>query len=203
MVLMKKYYKSKDDDYENMSKIPGSMRLVLKALANGLIPHSQYTEEQLIAFCKSLISKQEIDGSWKVFKDDFTVSEEDLIDFVYFPTQIACSILSHTKQKHSTADLSGIDEALSRGLKSCMTNNLEGFGYNKIFQKLETIIIFIEGSVVDLLNQDPRICPSCYHRLLEMKEEIQNILDTGETMMEYGGDYREQYEFVLQGLGGI
>ncbi len=203
MVLMKKYFKSKDDDYENMSKIPGSMRLVLKALANDLIPHEQYTEQQLITFCKSLISNQEIDGSWKVFKEAYTISEEDIIDFVYFPTQIACSILSHTRQKHSTSELSGIDEAISRGLKFCMSNNLEGYGYNKIFQKLETIIIFIEGSVIDLLNQDPRICPSCYHRLIELKEELQNILDSGDTKMEYGGDYREQYEFVLQGLSGI
>lgn len=203
MVLIKKYYKSKDDDYENMSKIPGAMRLVLKALANDLIPHEQYTEQQLVDFCKSLISKQEIDGSWKVFKEDVSVSEEDAIDFVFFPTQIACSILSHTKQKHSTENLSGIEEAISRGLKFCMTNNLEGFGFNKIFQKLETLIIFIEGSVIDLLNKDSSLCPSCYHRLIELKTEIQNILDSGDTKMEYGGDYREQYEFVLQGLAGI
>lgn len=203
MVLMKKYYKSKDDDYENMSKIPGSMRLVLKALAKGLIPHEQYTQQQLIAFSKSLISNQEANGSWKVYKEEYNVSEEDAIDFVFFPTQIACSILSHMKQKNSIAELDGIDNALARGLKFCMSNNLEGYGFNTVFQQLESIIIFIEGSVIDLLNKDPRICPSCYDRLIELKEEIQNTLDSGDTKMEYGGDYREQYEFVLQGLAGI
>lgn len=203
MVLMKEFRKSKDDDYENMSVITGSMRLVLKALQKNLIPHEQYTEKELVSFCKSLISRQEIDGSWRVYKDDVQILEEDMVDFVFFPTQIACSILSHVMQKMSTTELSGIEEALSRGLKFAVSQNLEGYGFNMLFQKLESIIIFIEGSVVELLNQDPRICPTCYNKLIEFKEEIQTLLNSGNTKMEYGGDYREQYEFVLKGLDGI
>lgn len=203
MVLMKKFYKSKDDDYENMSKITGSMRLVLKALDKGLIPHAQYTEEQLIAFSKSLISQQEDDGSWRVNKTDVIISEEDEMDFVFFPSQIAASILSFVKQNHSISELSGIEEAISRGLKFAVSRKLEGYGYNNPFQTLESIIIFIEGSVIELLNQDPRICPSCYNRLIELKEEIQDLVDKGDTKMEYGGDYKEQYESVLKGLNGI
>jgi hypothetical protein len=203
MVLMKEYKKSKDDDYENMSVVTGSMRLVLKALKNGLIPHEQYTEQELISFSKSLINCQESNGSWQVYKPEFSISEEDMVDFVFFPTQIACSILSHVKQNHSVSELTGIDEAVSRGLKFSVSNKLEGFGYNMQFQKLESLIIFTEGSVIELLNQDPRICPSCYDRLIELKEEIQNLVEKGDTTMEYGGDYREQYEFVLKGLEGI
>jgi len=203
MVLMKEFKKSKDDDYENMSVVTGSMRLVLKALKNGLIPHKQYTEEELILFSKSLIKNQETDGSWRAHKPEVTVAEEDIVDFVYFPTQIACSILSHVKQNHNVSDMGDINEAISKGLKFAVSNNLEGYGFNKQFQKLESLIIFIEGSVIELLNQDPRICSTCYHRVIELKEEIQNLVDSGDTGMEYGGDYKEQYEFVLSGLGAI
>lgn len=203
MVLLKEFKKSVDDDYEHMSAVTGSLRLVLKALKNGLIPHKSYTEKDLIAMSRSLISNQEADGRWSVHRPEDTVSEEDAVDFIFFPTQIACSILSHVKLNFKDLKLSGIDEALSRGLKFSVSNKLNGFGFNSHFQKLESLIIFIEGSVAELLNSDPRICPSLYDRMIELREEIQGMVDSGNTEMEYGGDYREQYEFILKGLDGI
>ncbi|MBN2657009.1 MAG: hypothetical protein JXR86_08105 [Spirochaetales bacterium] len=206
MVLMKKFFKSKDDDYENMSVITGSMRLVLKGLHKGMIPHDNYTEEQIIDFCRSLIENQAPDGSWPVYKDEYagSISEEDKIDFLYFPTQIACAVLASVKQKFPSASkLGNLDEALVAGLKFSVSRNLEGFGFNSPFQKLESLHIFIEGSVVELLNSDPRICPPCYNRLIEIKEELLETIKKGETVMEYGGDYREQYEQVLKGLENI
>lgn len=203
MVLLKEFDKSKVDDYEEMSVITGSIRLILKALKGGLIPHKDYTEEQLIAFCKSLINKQDAEGSWSVHLPEHVIAEEDIVDFEFFPTQIASSILSHVKQNFSIMDLPGINDAISRGLKFSVSGNLEGFGYNSMFQKLESLIIFIEGSVIELLNQDPRICPDLYNRIIELKEEIQKLIDSGETAMEYGGDYKEQFEYVLQGLVNI
>lgn len=203
MVLLKEFKKSVDDDYENMSVITGSLRLILKALKNSLIPHESYTELELISMCKSLINNQEADGSWHVHRPEDSISEEDVVDFVFFPTQIACSILSHVKLNCNCSDLAGLDEVLTQGLKFAVSNKLEGYGYNSTFQKLESLIIFIEGSVPQLLNNDPRICPSLYNRMIELKEEIQNQVDKGDTMMEYGGDYKEQYEFVLQGLSNI
>jgi len=203
MVLIKEFRKSADDDYENMSVVTGNLRLVLKALANGLIPHKDYTAEELISLSKSLINYQEEDGSWPVHKPEDKISEEDEVDFVFFPTQIACAILSHVKQNCNISELPGLDEAISHGLKFSVSKNLEGYGFNNMFQKLESLIIFIEGSVPEILNHDPRICPSCYNRLIELKEEIQGLLDSGNTTMEYGGDYREQYEFVLEGLSNI
>jgi len=88
-------------------------------------------------------------------------------------------------------------------LKFSVSRNLEGFGYNSPFQKIESLHIFIEGSVIELLNSDPRICPACYNCLIEAKEEILEALEKGNTTMEYGGDYREQYELVLKGLENI
>jgi hypothetical protein len=206
MVLMKKFYRSKDNDYENMSVVTGSMRLVLKGLHKTMIPHQSYTEGQVLDFCRSLIEKQKEDGSWPVYKEEYASSilEEDQIDFLYFPTQIACAVLSYVKQNFAgSSRVSGLDQAISRGLKFSVSRNLEGYGYNSPFQKLESLIIFMEGSVIQLLNSDPRICPSCYERLIEVKEEIQDILDKGDTKMEYGGEYREQYEYVLAGLENI
>ncbi|MBI9099636.1 MAG: hypothetical protein JEY91_14245 [Spirochaetaceae bacterium] len=203
MVLLKEFKKSADDDYENMSVITGSLRLVLKALSKGLIPHKDYTSEELTAFCKSLISNQEKDGSWPVHRPEDEVSEEDEVDFIFFPTQIACSILSYVNQNYYSPELHGLNEAISRGLKFSISKKLKGYGYNNMFQLLESLIIFIEGSVPELLNKDPRICPSCYNQLIELKEEIQALLDSGDTKMEYGGDYREQYEYVLKGLEGL
>lgn len=204
MVLLKKFNKSKDDDYENMSVVTGSLRLVLKGLYKGMIPHESYRSEEITSFCESLINSQESNGSWPVYKAEYTISEEDQVDFLYFPTQIACAILSYGKQNFaSVAQLKGLDQAIAEGLKFSMERNLEGYGYNSPFQLLESLIIFTEGSVIELLNKDPRICPSCYNRLIELKEEIQKNLEEGNTKMEYGGDYREQYEFVLKGLENI
>ncbi|MDA3810328.1 MAG: hypothetical protein PF518_08365 [Spirochaetaceae bacterium] len=203
MVLLKEFRKSIDDDYENMSVLTGSLRQVLKALKNGQIPHKSYSEEELIFLCKSLIYNQDPNGSWPVHRPEDTVAEEDLVDFIFFPTQIACSILAFVKQKVNFPELPEIDEALSRGLKFSVSKNLEGFGHNNIFQKLESLIIFIEGSVPELLNNDPRICPACYHRIIELREEFQNLVDSGNTTLEFGGDYKEQFEFVLQGLSNI
>ncbi|MBB6482079.1 hypothetical protein [Spirochaeta isovalerica] len=206
MVLMKKFFKSKDDDYENMSVVTGSMRLVLKGLSKGMIPHENYTEDQILDFCRSLIENQAPDGSWPVYKDKYaeSISEEDKIDFLYFPTQIACAVLSYVKQNFSSSSkLGNLDEALSAGLRFSVSRNLEGYGFNSPFQKIESLHIFIEGSVIELLNSDPRICPSCYNRLIEIKEDLIETLEKGETAMEYGGDYREQYELVLKGLENI
>ncbi len=203
MVLIKEFRKSKDDDYESMSAITGCFRLVLKALDKGLIPHDSYTELELISFSRSLINNQEPDGSWPVHRPEDTISEEDQIDFVYFPTQIACSILSHVKQNHNCRELADIDEVLTKGLKFSNSKKLEGFGFNSMFQKLESMIIFTEGSVPKLLNSDPRICPSLYDTLIESKEEIQKRVDSGDTVIEFGGDYRETFEFILKGLTNL
>lgn len=203
MVLLKKFRKSKDDDYENMSSITGSLRIVLQAMGKGLIPHEQYSMADVISLCKSLISNQESNGSWPVHKPGYVVEEEDVVDFIFFPTQIASSILSYVKQNLNCSELDGLDNAISLGLKFSVSNKLEGFGHNSMFQKLESLIIFTEGSVAALLNQDPRICPPLYHRLIELREELQGIVDSGNTKMAFGGDYREQYEFVLKGLEGI
>jgi hypothetical protein len=203
MVLITKFRKSEDDDYENMSSIVGSIRLVLKAINRGLIPHEKYTLRDLMSFCQSFIDMQEEDGSWRVHRPEDTVDVEDEVDFIFFPTQIACSILSYVKQNYNCSELSGIDEVLSRGLKFSVSKRLEGFGFNSMFQTLESLIIFIEGSVPELLNKDPRICPALYNRILELKEELQNLVDSGNTVLEYGGDYREQYDFVLKGLSNI
>ena len=206
MVLMKKFYRSKDNDYENMSAVTGSLRLVLKGLQKNMIPHQSYSEEQVLDFCHSLVKEQKSDGSWPVYKEEyaFSISEEDQIDFLYFPTQIACSIFSHVKQTlEGASKVSGLDQALSKGLKFSVSRSLEGYGYNSPFQKLESLIIFMEGSVIQLLNSDPRICPACYERLIEVKEEIQDIIEAGDTKMEYGGEYKEQYQYVLTGLENI
>ena len=203
MTLIKEFKKSKDDDYEHMSSITGAMRIVLKALKNGLIPHEQYSNKDLITFCKSLINSQEPDGSWPVHRPEDTIPEEDIVDFVFFPTQIACSILTHVKQNLKISELKGIEDAIARGLKFSISKNLDGYGYNSAFQRLESLIIFIEGSVPEYLNQDPRICPSLYDRLIELREEIQALVDSGNTKMEYGGDYKEQYQFVLAGFANI
>lgn len=197
---------SKDDDYENMSVVTGSMRLVLKGLHKGMIPHESYNVEEIIAFCGSLINNQKEDGSWSVYKEEYksAISEEDNIDFLYFPTQIACAILSYVYLNIPGGKLiDGIEASISSGLKFSVTKNLEGYGFNSEFQTLESLLIFTEGSVIELLNHDPRICPSCYNRLIELKEELQKKVDTGNTAMEYGGDYKEQYEFVLKGLENI
>lgn len=204
MVLMKKFKKAVDDDYEHLSVVTGSMRLVLKGLYKGMLPHESYTVDEILGFCRSLIHSQSPDGSWPVYKEGYSVSEEDSIDFLYFPSQIACAILSHVKQKIVGGDqIEGIDKSIADGLKFIMRNNLEGYGYNSRFQLIESLIILTEGSLIELLNRDPRICPSCYNRIIELKEEFQTLLETGNTKMEFGGDYREQYEFVLKGLESI
>jgi len=128
MVLMKEFKKSADDDYENMSVVTGNLRLILKALKNGLIPHKDYTSEELIALSKSLINHQEENGSWPVHRAEDKINEEDEVDFVFFPTQIACSILSYVKQNCNISELSGLDETISRGLKFSVSKNLEGYG---------------------------------------------------------------------------
>lgn len=203
MVLMKEFKRAEIDDYEELSVVTGSMRLVLKGLHRGMIPHESYSIEEIASFCSSLIRNQKPDGSWQVFSDDYSLPEEEENDFLYFPTQIACAVLSHVKQKLPTPGIEGIDEAISAGLKFSVKKNLEGYGFNTRFQLLESLVIFIEGSVAELLNSDPRICPPCYNRLIELKQEIQSLLEKGETLMEYGGDYREHYEYVLEGLKNI
>jgi len=209
MVLtLKKYFVNKTNEYEDMTSRVGALRIFLENILSGQVPNDEYGVEKLTRFCQSLIDGQRIgvaglrDGSWSVSPDPSEISEEDLVDYHYFPTYIALSLLITCSEKYpeEIGSLPGLNEVLIRGFEFSLTGNLEGFGFNSLFQQVESVLILGSGGCIRWLADHPEVCPSLAARLKEIGGEYKSRLEKGDTVLPFGGDYKPQFTLALKTL---
>ncbi len=206
ILTLKKFFVNKDNDYGNMAERVGARRIFLENVLSGKVPNDEYGVDKLKAYCESLIEGQRMgvpgleDGSWSVSPDPSGVSEEDKVDFHYFPTYVALSMLLACSKKfpREIGSLPGLEEALHRGFRFAITGNLDGFGFNNLFQQVESILILGSGGCPGWLAENPEVCPALNKRLKELGNEFRARLETGDTVLSFGGDYKTQFTLAVK-----
>lgn len=207
-LTVKKFFVNKDNDYEEMASRVGAHRIFLENILAGKVPNEEYSPEKLALYCASFIERQRkgvsglADGSWSVSPDPSGVSEEDRMDYHYFPTFIALAILTICAEKfpEEIGALPGLEEALAGGYRFALTGNLEGYGFNSLFQQIESVLILGSGGCLKWLAARPEVCPGLNARLAEIAREYRTRLEGGDTALPFGGDYKVQFTLALKFL---
>ncbi len=208
ILTLKKFFVNKDNDYEDMASRVGAHRIFLENILSGRVPNEEYGIEKLKVYCQSLIEGQRIgvqglkDGSWSVSPDPSGIAEEDKMDYHYFPTFIALAVLTACSRKFpdEIGTLPGLDEALARGYSFAISANLEGFGFNSLFQQIESILILGSGGCPVWLREHPEVSPAIINRLKEIGDDYKKRLETGDTKLSFGGDYKTQFTLAVKFL---
>lgn len=205
ILTIKKFLFNKDNDYESMTSRVGQMRIFLDHILAGRVPNEKFSQDSLLQYCKSLVEGQRegmegLDlGSWSVSPAPLEIEEDDKNDYHFFPTYIALATLVFCGQKDSRVlALPGYDEVLKKGFTFAVSANLNGFGYNSLFQQIEAVLILGSGACPAYLVDHPDCCPAMLKRLKELGEDFQNRLDSEDTILSFGGDYKKQFTLACK-----
>ena len=208
ILTLKKFFVNKDNDYEEMASRVGAHRIFLENILAGHVPNEEYGTDKLRTYCESLVLGQRIgvqglkDGSWSVSPAPAEISPEDVMDYHYFPTFIALAVLTYCSQKfpEEIGSIPGLDDALVLGYDFAASSNLEGFGFNSLFQQIESILILGSAGCAGWLKEHPEACPSLVRRLKEIGRDYSKRLDSGDTALSFGGDYKPQFTLAVRFL---
>ncbi|MDC7240319.1 MAG: hypothetical protein PQJ50_08160 [Spirochaetales bacterium] len=199
ILTIKKFIVNKDNDYENMTSRVGQMRIFLDHILAGNVPNENYTADSLLAYCRSLIEGQRgaeeglHAGSWSVSPAPAEIDEDDRVDYHFFPTYLALSLLVLCGEKdHRVREIPGYEEALAKGFSFAVSRNLEGYGFNSFFQQVEAVLILGSGGCTRWLKDHPESSPEMVSCLKDLAADYSERLDTNKTVLAFGGDYREQ-----------
>jgi len=207
ILTIKKFTINKDNDYEKMTSKVGQLRIFLEHILSGRVPNDSYSLDDLTGFCRSLIETQRsavpglADGSWSVSPAPGEITREDEMDYHFFPTFLALALLVTGGRKDSRIPaLPGYEEALKRGFAFAITGNLDGYGFNSLFQQVEAVLILGSGGCISWLADNRNCCPELAVRLKELGDNFRHRLESGHTVLEFGGDYKAQFTLASQFL---
>lgn len=200
ILTIKKFQINEDNDYERMTSRVGQMRIFLDHILAGRVPNEKFTQDSLLQYCRSLVEGQRDEmegleaGSWSVSPAPLEIAEDDRNDYHFFPTYIALATLVYCGEKDSRVrDIPSYKDVLQKGFAFAVSSDLNGYGFNSLFQQLEAVIILGSGSCPSYLKRHPECCPKMLNRLRELGTEFQNRLDSGDTVLSFGGDYKKQF----------
>ena len=205
ILTIKKFIVNKDNDYENMTSRVGQMRIFLDHIIAGNVPNEKYSSDSLLSYCRSLIEGQRgaeeglEAGSWSVSPAPAEVDEDDRVDYHFFPTYLALSLLVLCGGKDPRVrELPGYEEALKKGFAFAVSRNLEGYGFNSFFQQIEGVLILGSGGCASWLKDHPDVSPEMTDCLKSLAADYKNRLETNDTVLAFGGDYREQLNLACK-----
>ena len=202
MNLRKTVNKSKENDYEKMGGAVESMRNVVRQFRLGNLPSEEFTLEDFQKYISHLIDIQEEDGSWTVASRPEQLADDEKVEFIAYPTFLAVGTLVMAEEFLPEADFAGFDGVLEKGFSAM---KLEGYGEDSLFQIIEMVLILIEAGIplwiadkrsIDVYNNKAL-------KLISFRDKLQSRLDAGDTILSFGGDYREIFELVVSGLSLI
>ena len=202
MNLRKTVNKSKENDYEKMGGAVESMRNVVRQFRLGNLPSEDFTLEDFQGYVSHLIHIQEEDGSWTVASYPEQLGDDERVEFISYPTFLGVGTLVMAEEFLPAADFPGFDDVLKKGFSAM---KLEGYGEDSLFQIIEMVLILIEAGI-PLWIKDKRSIDVYNHKALKLisfRDKLQSRLDAGDTILSFGGDYREIFELVVSGLSVI
>jgi squalene cyclase len=177
-----------------MAALVGGMRNSMNMIARG--------EEQFITpqhwreYIQSLLDAQDDTGRWTVAENPMELPPEEQVEFIQFPWALALASLALDFQLFPECQTKNSLQAFDKGAQAF---SLKGFGEDDVFQVCEILMIFIEGQLPQWLKTHDR--PSALQDQLEQwHQDFQKKLDSGNTVLPYGGDYSPIFKEILQGL---
>ncbi|MDA3957390.1 hypothetical protein [Oceanispirochaeta sp.] len=210
ILTIKKFLINKDNDYEKMTSRVGQMKIFLEHILAGRVPNENYSSDSLLSFCHSLVQGQRPaepgleEGSWSVSATAADIEDEDRMDYHYFPTFLALSLLiSCGSQDSRVKEIPGYEDALKKGFGFAVSENLEGFGFNSFFQQMEAVLIMGSGGCPLWLKAHPDSCPVLVDRLGQLGNEFKSRLDKEDTVLPFGGDYKPQFMLACKLLAPL
>lgn len=205
ILTIKKFLTNEDNDYERMTSRVGQMRIFLDHILAGRIPNETFTQDSLLQYCRSLVEGQRDAvegleaGSWSVSPAPLEIEEDDRNDYHFFPTYIALATLVYCGEKDPRVkEIPFYDEVLKKGFAFAVSSDLNGYGFNSLFQQMEAVLILGSGLCPAYLKAHPECCPKMLNRLKELGEDFQQHLDQGDTVLPFGGDYKKQFALACQ-----
>ncbi|MBF9015492.1 MULTISPECIES: hypothetical protein [unclassified Oceanispirochaeta] len=205
ILTVKKFLTNKDNDYESMTSRVGQMRIFLEHILAGRVPNEKYSQDSLLQYCRSLVEGQRdgmegLDaGSWSVSPSPLEIAEDDKNDYHFFPTYIALATLVFCGEKDSRVkDIPGYDDALKKGFSFAVSSELNGYGFNSLFQQMEAVLILGSGGCPRYLVSNPDSGPVMISRLKELGNDFQQRLDKDDTILSFGGDYKRQFTLACK-----
>lgn len=187
----------KSDDFEKMGALVSGMRnMVIQMSGKGKKP-SPVTEEMWRGFIDSLIENVEEAHYWTVALEEPGLPGDESVEFTQFPTAVALAALA--------LDQAMFPQVLSEAgtlifQKAASRFSLEGYGEDSIFQICEILLIFIEGDLPAYLRKSSQ-APELLEQLDQWRDNFSSKIETGDTILPFGGDYKEIYQLILKGLG--
>ena len=202
--MIKKFMITEKVEVRKMENIVNAMRDLLEKLVSGEIPNvDTYTRSDLKDFCTSLINGQRNDiglksGSWCVAPSAKDFPSDARVDFVFFPTYIAISILTRVLVDYPEIpeQIPNYAEVLRKGFKFATYRRLRGHGIGAELEMIDAIEILSSGNVTKYIASNPDFCPELLHILKDIKEDFATALQKGVTAGPWGEDYIKALKFV-------
>lgn len=203
MILARKFTLAEDDDYERLAAASGRLRAVLEAFVEGRLP-PEYGNKQLSVFARSLISNQRPDGSFSSCADPESLDPDVRADAHRFVTWAALAFLSRFQNllELEAAGVEGLDSAIKAALTSPPVADFSfpESGPAEPVQQIEAVLILFSGGVPFRLYADPGLSPELKSSLDELKEKFRNRIETGDTTLPGGIDYKPLFSQALAAL---
>lgn len=203
MVLARAFTQAKDNDYESLVSAHGRLRAILDALSDGTLP-PDYDDEALAAYTASLISLQGKDGSFSVSREPGELSADERDDALRFVSWVAASLLCRLRSDmpDTANSVEGLDEALARVLNWAEAADFAfpESGPAEAVQQVEAAFILASGRIPAFLKESPEIAPKMADGIRTLEAGFRKRLESGDTSLPGGIDYRSLFEEALAGL---
>ena len=205
MILARKFTQADDDDYERLAAAGGRLRAVLEAFAENRLPPG-YGPDVLAGYVRSLIAVQRPDGSFSSYAEPERLDPDVRTDAHRFVTWAAAAFLCLFLRKHPAEALSvdGLEEALGRAFDSPAISDFSfpESGPAEPVQRVEAALILASGGIPAHLRSYRTSGEALAAALDALTSDFRERLETGETVLPGGIDYRPLFAQALAALGG-
>ncbi len=203
MILARKFTQAENNDYESLVSAHGRLRAILDSFAEGILP-PEYSPSILADYVGSVIAVQNEDGSFSVSKSPSELKADERDDALRFVSWVATALLCKFRNRHpeEAAGVQGLDESISRGLNwvEAADFSFPESGPAEAVQQAEAAFILAAGEVPVLLKAQPELAPNLAAGLKELTSSFRDRLNSGDTVLPGGIDYRTIFEKALAAL---
>lgn len=207
MILPRKFILSEDNQYEHLAVVSGRLRAVLEAFSENRLP-PEYRPEVLAGYTCSLIAVQRSNGSFSSSRNPESLDPDVKTDALRFVTWAATAFLSLFKMRFSdeAASMEGLGAALEEALAAALDcSEISDFSFPESgeaqpVQQVEAALILASGCIPQRLKSHPAHGGALAAALRNLSADFQSRLDSGNTKLPGGIDYRPLFEQVIASL---
>ena len=151
----------------------------------------------LAAFISNHIALQDENGFWALV-DPQEVPSDIRVLYFYIPTYISTAILIRSRLDYPMIvnEISGFDEALSKGLLASTSRSFKGHGIYDMAGVIEALTIFQKGGVKRFLKGNT-VCSEFSELVRNWLSFFHKALQSGNTTAGWQEDYSEKYRSIL------